>query len=368
MKIILESNLPFAENGASFSFQNPVKIIQAHQLQAVLPALQALDEATKNGFWAAGYLAYEAGYAFEEAAFKSLNANHPLLLFGIFEAPTTPPLLDNRLDATLSPPKFEDSFEAYAQQIQQVKSHIFEGDVYQINYTIPLTGSFSGHPYHLYQQLKNKQKTAYSAYMEFEESQILSFSPELFFHRKGNQIYTQPMKGTLENGGNETENLVLGNVLQQDAKNRAENLMIVDLLRNDLSVICKTGSVEVPKLFEISNYETLLQMTSTVSGVLKEEVTYVDIFRALFPCGSITGAPKRRAMQLIQGLEQAERGIYCGSIGYISPHQEAVFNVAIRTLLLSDKKYKMGVGSGIVWDSDAADEFKECALKAKFLG
>jgi para-aminobenzoate synthetase / 4-amino-4-deoxychorismate lyase len=175
------------------------------------------------------------------------------------------------------------------------------------------------------------------------------------------------MKGTIGRGFSAQEDLHFASTLQKDDKNRAENLMIVDLLRNDLSMICEVGSVKVPHLFETTTYETLIQMTSSVSGTLLPNISYRQLFEALFPCGSVTGAPKLRAMQHIKALEIAPRGVYCGSIGYISPHQESVFNVAIRTLSLRQDTLEMGIGSGIVWDSKASEEYAECLLKAQFL-
>lgn len=366
MKVYLENTLSAAST--SLYFSQPVRILRTHHSAEVEELLKEADAAVRAGFWVAGYLGYEAGYAFEPHRFVAQNYPFPIVEFGIYTVPDALPSAVAKPLAIPAPKiEFTPSFEAYQTQLHQIKQLIFEGEVYQINYTTPLIGKYDGDALGLFQSLKNRQKTAYSAFIETENRHILSFSPELFFQRKGQEIFAAPMKGTIHRGNSLEEDYRLAKVLENDPKNRAENLMIVDLLRNDLSMICAAGSVKVTNLFETERYETLIQMTSTVQGSLLPSVTYPDIFRALFPCGSITGAPKIRAMQAIQSLENAPRDVYCGSIGYIAPHQEAVFNVAIRTLVLQDKVFKMGVGSGIVWDSEADAEYAECQLKAHFL-
>jgi para-aminobenzoate synthetase / 4-amino-4-deoxychorismate lyase len=258
--------------------------------------------------------------------------------------------------------------EAYEGAIRRVKDHIREGDVYQVNLTTSLAFDYDGDAFALYQHLRARQRVAYSAFIPRPDGAILSFSPELFFSINGREITARPMKGTARRGGSAEDDARLGQWLLADEKNRAENLMIVDLLRNDLSRICEIGSVQVPALFSLETYETLYQMTSTVTGRLVSNVSLPALFQALFPCGSITGAPKISAMQRIEAIEPEPRGVYCGAIGYASPQGKTAFNVAIRTLELRGGHGQMGIGSGIVWDSDPRAEYEECLLKGAFLG
>jgi para-aminobenzoate synthetase/4-amino-4-deoxychorismate lyase len=247
-----------------------------------------------------------------------------------------------------------------------VRHHIGEGDVYQINYTAPVDFRLDGDPRVLYRRLRQRQHVPYGAYLNLGDRQILSCSPELFFRRDGTQVVTRPMKGTIRRGRTSAEDQALRDQLAADPKNRAENLMIVDLLRNDLSVCCEPGSVTVPSLYRTEPYDTVTQMTSTVEGTLRPGQDVASLLRALFPCGSVTGAPKRRAMRLIRTLEPEPRGVYCGAIGMIGP-STATFNVAIRTAVLHGAEGRMGVGSGVVWDSEPAAEYEECQLKTQFL-
>jgi para-aminobenzoate synthetase/4-amino-4-deoxychorismate lyase len=283
--------------------------------------------------------------------------------------------------------------QEYAQRIADIHALIRSGDVYQLNFTIPIQVRVTGNSAAHYRQLRTLQPAPYGAFLHTEPGHcILSFSPELFFRLESvpapkpsvphpcdvlpsqgwettaqtRRITTRPMKGTAPRGRTTAEDRTLAEWLRNDPKNRAENVMIVDLLRNDVGRLCTFGSVQVRDLFAVERYPTLWQMTSTVTGELRPEVGFQDIFRALFPCGSITGAPKIRAMQLLAQLEGRPRGVYTGAIGFFSK-EESVFNVAIRTLSLRDDQGIMGVGSGIVIDSNPGDEFRECLLKAEFL-
>jgi para-aminobenzoate synthetase/4-amino-4-deoxychorismate lyase len=357
-------------------FTNPIQILTACTLNEVEDLLALLDEWTQKGYFVAGYWAYEAGFAFEEIGEYSAN-EQPLGWFGVYEMP-----IEIDVAATIDSSSFSADYRipnlvfdydeaSYKAKIDEIRHIIHEGEVYQINFTGKLRFDFEGDAWAFYRHLRQKQRVSYGAFIQTDTQQILCFSPELFFKREGNTLSTRPMKGTMQRGRTVREDAFWAAKLREDAKNRAENLMIVDLLRNDLSVICEPNSVQVTALFTTEMYDTLIQMTSTVEGTLREKKTYSDMFKALFPCGSVTGAPKIRAMQHIHRLEQAPRGVYCGAIGYISPHQEAVFNVGIRTIVLEEKEGaiqgEMGVGSGIVWDSDADAEFAECQLKAQFL-
>ncbi|MFV1981197.1 MAG: aminodeoxychorismate synthase component I, partial [Rhodothermia bacterium] len=264
-------------------------------------------------------------------------------------------------------PQFSLSKSEYSRQIRAIKEHLLEGNVYQINLTGSFGFEFGGHPLDLYRQLRGRQPVGYNACLITDDRVILSCSPELFFRRDGERIWTRPMKGTVRRGANSDEDVVLSNWLQTDSKSRAENLMIVDLLRNDLARICVVGSVEVSEMFNAELYHTVIQLTTTVSGTLKSDTSYADIFSALFPCGSVTGAPKVRAMQVIREIERRRRGVYTGAIGYAGPGKQAVFSVAIRTVSLTGSGGEMGSGGGIVWDSSAEAEYRECLLKASFL-
>jgi para-aminobenzoate synthetase/4-amino-4-deoxychorismate lyase len=270
---------------------------------------------------------------------------------------------------------FDVTEQQYAESIAAIHQWIRSGDVYQLNFTAPLHVQAEGSPAALYARLRSRQPVEFLHWQP--DHRILSFSPELFFrvqaHGSGRSITTRPMKGTAPRGRTTQEDRTQAEWLRNDPKNRSENVMIVDLLRNDLGRLCTFGSVHAQSLFAVERFPTLLQMTSTITGELRPEVDFHQIIRALFPCGSITGAPKVRAMQLLAQIEQAPRGVYTGAIGYFS-QQSTVFNVAIRTLELDPQSRKpglqsgvMGVGGGVVIDSDAAAEFRECLLKAEFL-
>ena len=317
---------------------------------------------------------YEAGYAFEKWPAVTKN-NTPLAWFGVYESCQflEPRALASlfaaqpQASSSMSLPTFSLTNEQYKDRIQRIKEYIRNGDVYQINFTGSLFFDYEGDPFHIYRLLRERQSVSYGAFITHDSGYVLSFSPELFVDIKGFTITTRPMKGTIGRGRSVQEDKERGDWLVNDAKNQAENVMIVDLLRNDLSRICEVGSVQVPHLYALETYETLFQMTSTVTGTLKKGVSSLDLFEALYPGGSITGAPKLRAMEIIRGLEDQPRGIYCGTLGYMSPDHRSVFNSAIRTLDLHDGAGRMGIGSGIVWDSQPDLEYEECILKGKFL-
>jgi para-aminobenzoate synthetase / 4-amino-4-deoxychorismate lyase len=256
----------------------------------------------------------------------------------------------------------------YVANVERIKAWIRAGDIYQVNFTFPLTFTTFGDPLALYAKLRERQRVQYAAYIELPDRHVLSFSPELFVMRRGDRLITRPMKGTSARGALPMEDAARADFLRQDPKNRAENVMIVDLLRNDLGRIARKGSVKVPKLFEIESYATLLQMTSTVEAEIEPGTSMFDVLRALYPCGSVTGAPKIRAMQIIGELERAPRGLYTGAVGYFDPGGDFTLSVAIRTIELPPQGLaRLGIGSGIVADSDARAEWQECHLKARFL-
>jgi para-aminobenzoate synthetase/4-amino-4-deoxychorismate lyase len=385
-------------------FTAPLRVVVANG-SAELPRLFAqVETAVAAGLFAAGFFTYECGSFFEPtAAMRPSRPGQPLAWFGIYDRPW---LFDHRTGAFLDgdPPGLtqlssgaaeEPATELpldcalaltepqYAERIAAIHELIRAGDIYQLNFTVPLRVHAAGSPAALYRRLRSRQPVDYGAFLHWQPNRrILSFSPELFFrledHRLEYQgatrrITTRPMKGTAPRGRTTREDRELAEWLRNDPKNRSENVMIVDLLRNDLGRLCTFGSVCAENLFAVERYPTLWQMTSTVTGELRPEIGFHQIFRALFPCGSITGAPKVRAMQLLAKLEDQPRGVYTGAIGFFSK-ERTVFNVAIRTLELDGQSGEldgergtMGVGSGIVIDSNPAEEFRECLLKAEFL-
>jgi para-aminobenzoate synthetase/4-amino-4-deoxychorismate lyase len=263
--------------------------------------------------------------------------------------------------------RLEIARDEYCAKVEAIQNYIASGDTYQVNYTTKALFEYSGTPAALYAALQTRQRVPYAAFINAGEQRILSFSPELFFRLQDGRITTRPMKGTAPRGRTLAEDEQIKNRLRDDPKNRSENVMIVDLLRNDIGKIAQIGSVHVDELFAVEKYETLFQMTSTVSGTLRRGTTLCGIFQAIFPSGSVTGAPKCRTMQIIQELEGAARGVYTGAIGYFSPNGDAVFSVPIRTIVLEGNSGEVGVGSGIVADSVPAEEYEECLLKMAFL-
>jgi para-aminobenzoate synthetase/4-amino-4-deoxychorismate lyase len=386
------SNAPRREPCHTRLFTAPLRVLQAHQLADLTALFAEIESAVAAGFFAAGYFAYECGAFFEPTAATSspvqTSTAQPIAWFGIYNQPT---LFDHRTGSILhgeslphaqfsAPDLPSDALPActlevdqadYTKRVEAILEKIRAGDIYQLNFTFPLRVHAHGSSAALYRRLHARQPAPYSSFLHTEPDQrILSFSPELFFHiqneSKARRITTRPMKGTAPRGRTTIEDRAAADFLRADPKNRAENVMIVDLLRNDLGRVCSYGTIETRDLFAVERYPTLWQMTSTVTGQLRHDATFQQIFRALFPSGSVTGAPKVRAMQLISDLESAPRGVYTGAIGFFSP-QESSFSVAIRTLSLVGETGSMGVGSGIVIDSDAAAEWAECQLKAQFL-
>ncbi|WP_263409195.1 aminodeoxychorismate synthase component I [Terriglobus tenax] len=358
-----------AQTGApSYLFQNPVETLMAFNAEELERLLQTLDDATRSGLYAAGYMAYEAGYALEPSLRHLMpGEGKPLAWFGLYTQRET-----FRYQGAVPPLELEHASilmtkDQFAHKVARIKQHIERGDTYQVNLTTQLEWKYGCSPEDLLHHILAVQPVEFGAFVNTGEAQILSASPELFFQREEARITTRPMKGTAQRGRNLSEDQQRMQWLANDEKNRAENLMIVDLLRNDLGRICATGSVHVRGLFQVERYPTLHQMTSTICADLKPETGYADIFRALFPSGSIVGAPKIKTMELIHSLEDRPRGVYTGCIGFIAPDNEACFSVAIRTITLQDGTANMGVGAGITYDSDAAAEYEETRLKGSFL-
>ncbi len=351
-------------------FTQPSVVLKAYHPDEVRPLLDRIETATRNGAYAAGYMSYECAPAFEPSARVHASMGQPIAQFGVFDAPqsmlhpspSTEPL-------SCSPWTLDVSPEEYAHNIRLIHEAIERGDTYQINYTLRAVSRLTGSSSAYYERLRHAQRADYCAWLDCGNFQILSISPELFFARTGNVVTTRPMKGTVRRGFQPEEDAALERWLSESRKNRAENLMIVDLLRNDLSRIARSGTVQVPALFTIERYPTVLQMTSTVQATLRDEITLSDLFASLFPCGSITGAPKLKSMELIHQLENSPRGPYCGAIGWIKPGGDAQFNVAIRTITLDTDSGDMvcGLGGGITWDSRSDEEYAEVVTKSKFL-
>ena len=348
----------------SLLFEDPGEIVETSDPDAVPACLARLE-----GRHAAGFIAYEAGHALEPKLAPLRRApdadEPPLLWFGLFDAPREvdpDAFLPDPAGAWAAPPSPLAARADYEAAVDRVLGHIEAGDVYQANLTFPAEVRFAGHPLALYARLRTRARAPYGAVVWTGAHWILSCSPELFFETDGRRIATRPMKGTAPRSADPS-------ALRDDPKQRAENLMIVDLLRNDLSRVSRPGTVKVPSLFEIETYPTLHQMTSTVVAELEGPASPARLLAALFPCGSVTGAPKIRAQQLIAELEPAPRGVYTGAIGRVAPGGEALFNVAIRTLVVPDGGAiaRMGLGSGIVADSRAADEWRECLAKGAFV-
>lgn len=353
-----------------YRFSQPSEVITAETIAEVVPALHRVQEATESGFYAAGFVAYEAAPAFDSAhKVQPSLAGLPLLWFGLFDKPGEISEAERSASGPIDILHPDTDIGEYQKAIYSIREGIAAGEFYQVNYTFRLTAPWPGEGLGLYRRLVQASGAKYSAYLNLGRHQILSASPELFFHRKGTHLQTKPMKGTRPRGRWCEEDETLAAELAGAEKDRAENLMIVDLLRNDLGRIAVTGSVQVPKLFEIEQYPTLWQMTSTVEAQIPPETGLKEIFAALFPCGSVTGAPKISAMERIAALEMSPRGPYCGAVGVVSPSGEAVFNVAIRTAVLDtvSETLRYGVGGGIVWDSSAESEYEEALSKAAIL-
>ena len=356
-------------SGETLSFTRCHCVLEARTFDDVPAVLAAMLDAQSAGYHLAGYAAYELGYIFEPRLVAlAPEPKGPLLHFGVFDEP-------GRFDwgAVRGAGNLRDlspvwTLEDYEARFRSVIAYIRSGDVYQVNLTFPMLGTWSGDPVALFAALRSRQPAPYGAFVALGADTILSLSPELFFEARGASIRARPMKGTAPRHASPVDDLRSASDLASSEKNRAENLMIVDLLRNDLSRISGLGSVRVTDLFTIERYPTLFQMTSGIEAQLRQNIRFPDLFRALFPCGSVTGAPKIRAMEVIHELEEYPRGVYCGSIGMLSPQGEARFNVAIRTLTLSASgTATYNVGSGLVFDSEAQSEYAECLLKAAFL-
>jgi para-aminobenzoate synthetase/4-amino-4-deoxychorismate lyase len=365
--------------GNAWLFENTVEVVACDHPDTADAALVRIAEAGRDGLYAAGFLAYELGYLLEPRLAPLLPAGRrqPLIWMGLFGEP----LRLDRQDVTefLDEQKTGTGFdiedggqtvdrESYLMAAARVLDYIAAGDVYQINFTFHHQFRLTGDPLTLYRELRRRQPVPHGAVLRGPDWHLLSLSPELFVQIDSGRATARPMKGTAKRGNTPSEDAGIAGWLRTDEKSRAENLMITDLLRNDLSRIALTGSVRVPDLFTVETYPTVHQMTSTVEARLRPGAGFREVVKGLFPCGSVTGAPKIRAMEIIRELETGPRGAYTGSIGMVAPTGDLRFNVAIRTLFIGDNgRGEMGIGSGIVHDSNPAAEYDECLLKAQFL-
>jgi para-aminobenzoate synthetase/4-amino-4-deoxychorismate lyase len=359
------------------AFGAPRERLRALSLDEVVPLLLRVDELTRAGAWCVGYLCYEAAGAFDEAfeTHPPSDPSRPLASFAVYDAPLADAVLDDAGAATVrwtGGPR-RDAFDT---TIAAILRAIAAGEVYQVNATAPLRGTLQGEPRALFAALRRAQPNAYAAYLDFgtdahADDRVLSVSPELFFDWRAGRLLARPMKGTASRGATPAADAAQAEFLRSAAKERAENLMIVDLLRNDLSRIAEPHSVHVPRLFHTEAWPTVWQMSSDVVATTRPGTTLADVFGALFPCGSITGAPKVQAMRLIRRLEPEPRGVYCGAIGVVQPGGAATFNVPIRTLALRDggsaMQVRCGIGSGITADATAAGEWDEWRHKRAFV-
>ncbi len=364
---------PDGEQGA-VQFAAPLDVIRAERPEEVRPALAALDAARAAGHWVAGYASYELGYALEPRLAHLLHEAErgrrrlPLLQFGVYRAPAQADVPLWAGDAGVGEIKPRWDAARYSEAFDKVKAYIGAGDIYQANLTFPIDATMWGGAEALYAALAARQPVGHGALITQEGlPTILSRSPELFFRTStSGVIETRPMKGTQPRSQDPIEDARRRDFLKSDEKNRAENLMIVDLLRNDISRVAETGSVHVPELFAVETYATVHQMVSLVRAQLKAGAGLAAIFEALYPCGSITGAPKIRAMEILAELEPWAREIYCGTIGWAAPDGRSEFNVAIRTVMLEGEAATFNVGGGLVWDSTAPSEYEEALWKARF--
>jgi len=370
----MQTLIDFAATGADSAsaplrcaFGAPCQTLVAHSLDQVRPVLDAVQALSQQGFWCVGYLRYEASAAFDPAL-SVHEADGPLAWFGVHEASLEWPAPEMQTAAT-AVAQWQDGLSrtAFDQGMVDIHRAIADGDVYQINYTSQLHGKLQGNSLDLFMALRRAQPGGYGAYIDTGSEQVLSVSPELFFDWDGERILTRPMKGTAPRGATAQDDAALAAQLRASAKEQAENVMIVDLIRNDLSRVAQAHSVTVPHLFRLEALPSVWQMTSDVQARTRAGTTLADVFAALFPSGSITGAPKVRAMQMIKALELEPRGVYCGAVGVVRPGGAATFNVAIRTVTAQGGELRCGIGSGITADATANGEWQEWRHKRAFL-
>lgn len=359
-----------ARSGRWLAFGPPRRILTAHAYHEIPPLLARLESIIqREGVWAAGFISYEAAPAFDSAMRVHVPASLPLVWFGLYDPPILHEILPWPEPQAFRLSELQPGLDAagYTAVIARIQAAIARGDTYQVNFTFPLQATCQGDPWQGFLALQHNQRGRFGAFIQGDDWAIASASPELFFYREGGRVWMRPMKGTAPRGASPKEDTRLARELAASEKNRAENVMIVDMIRNDLGRIARVGSVQTTDLFRIEPYPTLFQMTSTVQA--RTDASFPDLLAALFPSASITGAPKIRTMQIIHALEPDPRGVYTGAIGFLAPDGRAQFNVAIRTAVIHprDGMLTYHVGSGVVWDSEPSQEYAECLLKARVL-
>ena len=362
--------IDFKELGVRQIFTDAIKELKTKDIKEVKHLLAEVEAYQNKGYYAVGYVSYEAAPAFE-TKFEVIDGplmSEYLLYFTIHETVQTEPI-PLAYEAIALPESWQEltSAEEYKAAIEQIHHHIRQGDTYQVNYTVQLQQKLTADPFAIYNRLVVEQNAHYNAFIQHDDVTIISISPELFFKKDGDRLTTRPMKGTTNRGLTTETDLKQAQWLAQDQKNRSENMMIVDLLRNDMNRISKIGSEDVKSLCQVEQYSTVWQMTSTIETQLLPNSSLSHVFQALFPCGSITGAPKIATMEIIKKVEKQPRGVYCGAIGILVPQGPSIFNVAIRTLQLEGTKAIYGVGGGITWDSNWEAEYEETKQKAAVL-
>ncbi len=366
-----------AKESYAYLFTSPIDEVIVYKTGQMTTLFERIAENQKNGFFAVGYFSYECEIS--KYNVKNSTSLGPLAHFVFYKCKTRLNDLEmkavfsairqyeNDADSIIYDLSFNMSYKDYEAAFNRIQHHLLNGDSYQVNYTGQYGFKLQGSFFTLYEKLRTQQLVSYGAYLPFSSGHVLSFSPELFFTKSGSNIKTKPMKGTVHRYLDKEKDELQKQFLKKDIKNQSENLIIVDLIRNDLSRIAETGSVKVNRLFDIETYKSVHQMTSEIQAKIDVNLPLEEIFRALFPCGSITGAPKKRTMEIINETEHAPRGIYTGCIGYISPENDMSFNVAIRTIRFDQNNVGvLGVGGGITTRSICADEWQEMHLKGQF--
>lgn len=380
--VLLVESHPDPDRERALLFREPRRIISCRAPADAPACLASAEEALRSGAYVAGFLSYEAGYGLHPklaALARRIPAEHAVWL-AVFDGVRE--LRGRRVTEHLaelaasgggstgavSAPRFDLDRAGYARDFERIQAYLRAGDSYQVCHSLRARFQVQGSPAALFASLRARQATAFSAFVDTGEYSLLSLSPELFFRKRGERVELKPMKGTAAAAPGERRNAAVAEAMRRDPKTRAENVMIVDLLRSDVGRVARPGSVRVPELFGVERFGAVLQMTSSIVAEVEPELGLTALMRALFPSGSVTGAPKLRTMQIIAELEPGPRGIFCGSIGYATPDNDACFNVAIRSLYLDrGGQAVLGVGSGVVVDSTSQAEYEECLLKARFV-
>lgn len=367
--VIIDDHDPEHANPRTLAFTDPSEVLIARSPKEVAGVLARMDELLDAGKHLAGFVSYDAGLMLDKPIASRHQASVPLVWLGVYEGFDEVDLsgLECGCADEVGEIRLNVGEDEYLRCVERIREYIAAGDVYQVNYTVKLLFEHNQPAWKLFSRLRKAHPVGYSAFLNTGEAQVVSISPELFLRREGDRVLTRPMKGTARRGRWYEEDVAIARELESDEKNRAENIMIVDLMRNDVGRVCEMGSVTVPRKFHVERYGSLFQMTSDVQGRLRAGTKASDLIRAVFPPGSITGAPKIRAMEIIDELEHESRGVYCGSVGYFAPGGDCLLNVAIRTIVQRGNSCEMGVGSGIVWDSIPGDELNETLLKGRFV-